>query len=84
MYIKGKNGKESYRPILPQYIEFFHSLKENTADGQRVFPNVPKDPKKARTYIGKAIARTAKNAGVEVTKLDAKDKKAAKVQASFL
>ncbi|UTI42853.1 hypothetical protein [Niallia sp. RD1] len=66
VYIKGKNGKESYRIILPQYIDFFRSLKENTADGQRVFPQVPKDPKKVRTYIGKAIARSAKNSGVDV------------------
>jgi integrase len=65
IYVKGKGGKESYRPIIDN-IEFFRELKNNGQEGQRILKQIPKDSKKARSYVGKALARTAKRLGLPV------------------
>jgi hypothetical protein len=64
IYVKGKGGKESFRPILPQYFEFFKQLKFNSPEGKKIF-DLPKDDKKMRDYVGKAILRAAKSIGIE-------------------
>ena len=57
--IKGKGGKVSYRPILPQYREFFQKLIKDKQPQEKVF-NLPNDTKQARQIMNNEIRRITK------------------------
>lgn len=64
--IIGKGGKVSYRPILPQYIEFFRELIKDKEPTERLF-NLPQDEKKARMIMSNEIRRITKSLGIPQT-----------------
>ena len=59
VHIKGKGGKDSYRPILPQYREFFEQLIKDKQPQEKLF-NLPTDTKKARLVMSNEIRRITK------------------------
>ena len=54
VFIKGKGGRPSYRPIIPTQIKFIKDLIKGKNKDERVF-NVPVDEKKTRQIIGSEI-----------------------------
>lgn len=57
--IIGKGGKVSYRPILPQYKQFFQDLIKDKQPTEKVF-NLPKKEKMTRLTMSNEIRRITK------------------------
>ncbi len=66
VHIKGKGGKDSYRPILPQYIDFFAELIKDKQPQEKLF-NLPTDTKQARQIMSNELRRITKILGFEQT-----------------
>ena len=66
VHIIGKGGKDSYRPILPQYREFFAELIKGKNPNERLF-DLPKDTKLARMTMSNEIRKITKELGLEVS-----------------
>jgi len=66
VFIKGKGGRPSYRPILPSELSFIKSLIKGKELNERVF-NVPIDEKKARVLIGSEIRKITKELGLPIS-----------------
>lgn len=64
--IIGKGGKESYRPILPQYRQFFLELKQGKEPDEKIF-NFPNNPKQVRQIMSNEIRRITKKLGLSQT-----------------
>lgn len=59
VYVEGKGGRPSNRPILPTEINFIKSLIKYKGKDERVF-KVPLSEKKTRSIIGNEIRRITK------------------------
>ncbi|MBP3606884.1 MAG: site-specific integrase, partial [Treponema sp.] len=59
VYIEGKGGRPSNRPILPTEINFIKELIKGKGQDERVF-NVPLNEQKTRSIIGNEIRRITK------------------------
>lgn len=57
--IIGKGGKVSFRPILPQYRQFFQELIKDKQPTEKVF-DLPKNEKMARLTMSNEIRRITK------------------------
>lgn len=57
--IIGKGGKMSYRPILPQYRQFFQELIKDKQPTEKIF-DLPKNEKMARLTMSNEIRRITK------------------------
>ena len=66
VFIKGKGGRPSYRPIIPTQIKFIKDLIKGKNKDERVF-NVPVDEKKTRQIIGSEIRKITKDLGLPVS-----------------
>ena len=66
VFIKGKGGRPSFRPILPTEINFIKSLVKDKNDNEKVF-NVPNDEKKTRQVIGSEIRKITKELGLPIS-----------------
>lgn len=66
VFIKGKGGRPSYRPILPSEIKFIKDLVKCKNQDEKVF-NVPTDEKKTRQVIGSEIRKITKDLGLPVS-----------------
>ena len=66
VYIEGKGGRPSYRPILPSEISFIKELIKNKGKEERVF-NVPINEQKTRQQIGLEIRRITKELELPVS-----------------
>ena len=64
--IIGKGGKVSYRPILPQYREFFMELIKDKPPQEKLF-DLPKNTKQARLIMSNEIRRITKSLGLPQT-----------------
>ncbi len=64
VHIKGKGGKDSYRPILPQYRQFFEELIKDKKPQEKLF-NLPTDTKKARLVMSNELRRITQALGIE-------------------
>jgi integrase len=60
VYIEGKGGRPSNRPILPTEINFIKELIKGKGQDERVF-NVPINEKETRSLIGSEIRRITKS-----------------------
>jgi len=58
--IIGKGGKVSFRPILPQYRQFFQELIKDKQPTEKVF-DLPKNEKMARLTMSNEIRRITKS-----------------------
>ncbi len=61
--IIGKGGKLSYRPILPQYRQFFQELVKDKQPTEKVF-DLPKNEKMARLTMSNEIRKITKDLGI--------------------
>lgn len=59
VFVKGKGGRPSFRPILPTEINFIKELIKDKCKDERVF-KVPLNEKKTRSIIGNEIRRITK------------------------
>lgn len=66
VYIEGKGGRPSNRPILPCEINFIKELIKDKGQEERVF-NVPLNEKKTRSLIGSEIRRITKSLDLPVS-----------------
>ena len=66
VHIIGKGGKDSYRPILPQYRDFFAELIKGKNPTDRLF-DLPKDTKLARLTMSNEIRKITKELGLTVS-----------------
>lgn len=66
VFIKGKGGRPSYRPIIPTQIKFIKDLIKGKNQDEKVF-NVPVDEKKTRQIIGFEIRKITKDLGLPVS-----------------
>ena len=66
VYIEGKGGRPSHRPILPSEISFVKELIKNKGKEERVF-NVPLNEQKTRQQIGGEIRRITKELELPVS-----------------
>ncbi len=66
VHIIGKGGKDSYRPILPQYRPFFEELIKGKAPEEKIF-NLPTDTKLARLTMSNEIRKITKELGLKVS-----------------
>lgn len=66
VFVKGKGGRPSCRPILPSEINFIKSLINGKESDEKVF-NVPLDEKKTRCLIGSEIRKITKELGLPVS-----------------
>ena len=66
VYVEGKGGRPSNRPILPIEINFIKSLIKYKGKDERVF-KVPINENKTRQIIGSEIRRITKELGLPVS-----------------
>ncbi len=66
VYIEGKGGRPSNRPILPQEIGFIKSLIKDKGNEERLF-KVSLNEKKARQQIGSEIRRITKELNLPIS-----------------
>lgn len=66
VYIEGKGGRPSNRPILPCEINFVKDLIKGKGPEEKVF-NVPLSEKKTRSLIGSEIRRITKSLDLPVS-----------------
>lgn len=66
VHIIGKGGKDSYRPILPQYRDFFAELIKDKNPNDRLF-DLPKNPKAIRQIMSNEIRKITKELGLTVS-----------------
>ena len=66
VYIEGKGGRPSYRPILPFELSFIKELIKDKGKDERVF-KVPLNEKKTRSIIGSEIRRITKSLNLPVS-----------------
>ncbi len=64
--IVGKGGKISYRPILPQYRDFFADLLKGKQPGDKIF-NLPQNEKLARLTMSNELRKITKQLGLPIT-----------------
>lgn len=66
VYIEGKGGRPSNRPILPTEINFIKELIKDKGQDERVF-KVPLNEQKTRSIIGSEIRRITKNLDLPIS-----------------
>lgn len=66
VYIEGKGGRPSNRPILPQEINFIKSLIKDKDKEERLF-KVSSNEKKARQQVGGEIRRITKELNLPIS-----------------
>ncbi|MBR3832315.1 MAG: tyrosine-type recombinase/integrase [Mycoplasmataceae bacterium] len=66
VYIEGKGGRPSNRPILPFEINFIKELIKGKGQDEKVF-NVPLNEQKTRSIIGSEIRRITKSLDLPVS-----------------
>lgn len=66
VYIEGKGGRPSYRPILPTEINFIKELIKDKGQDERVF-KVPLNEQKTRSLIGSEIRRITKSLDLPIS-----------------
>ena len=66
VYIEGKGGRPSNRPILPCEIPFIKELIKCKGQDEKVF-NVPLNEKKTRSIIGSEIRRITKSLDLPIS-----------------
>lgn len=66
VYIEGKGGRPSNRPILPTEINFIKELIKGKGQDEKVF-NVPLNEKKTRSLIGSEIRRITKSLDLPIS-----------------
>lgn len=66
VYIEGKGGRPSNRPILPTEINFIKELIKGKGQDEKVF-NVPLNEQKTRSIIGSEIRRITKSLDLPVS-----------------
>ena len=66
VYIEGKGGRPSYRPILPCEINFIKSLIKDKDKEERLF-KIDLNEKKARQQVGGEIRRITKNLDLPIS-----------------
>lgn len=66
VYIEGKGGRPSYRPIMPSEVQFVKELVKDKGKGEKVF-NLPVSEHKTRQVIGQEIRRITKGLDLPVS-----------------
>lgn len=66
VYIEGKGGRPSNRPILPTEVNFIKELIKDKGQDERVF-KVPLNEQKTRSIIGSEIRRITKNLDLPIS-----------------
>lgn len=66
VFVKGKGGRPSKRPILPTEINFIKELIKCKGQDEKVF-NIPTDEKKTRQIIGSEIRKITKELGLPIS-----------------
>ncbi|MBO5060119.1 MAG: tyrosine-type recombinase/integrase [Clostridia bacterium] len=66
VYIEGKGGRPSNRPILPTEINFIKELIKGKGQNEKVF-NVPINEKETRSIIGSEIRRITKSLDLPIS-----------------
>ena len=66
VYIKGKGGRPSYRPILPSEVGFIKSLIKDKEPDEKVF-KVSDNEKMARQQIGTEIRKITTNLNIPIS-----------------
>ena len=61
--IIGKGGKVSFRPILPQYRQFFQELIKDKQPQEKLF-DLPKNTKQTRLIMSNELRRITKELGI--------------------